>query len=219
MKRLFVTGTNTGVGKTFLTRGLARAAAHRGLKAAAVKPIETGCDPDPLDAIALARACGRSALAGVPGFYRARAALSPWAATLTGEPGCPRPQALVTTIETISSDFLLVEGAGGPLVPIAPDADVIDLAGLLDAQVLLVAPDELGCLSSTLTAAEAIRSRGLELERVILVRRETDPSQVHNAEILQARGLNIFVLDRTADNDDALARGVAPLLAQLLGGR
>src|SRR5690606_7338606 len=82
---LFISGTGTGVGKTWVTRGLARALVRDGVNAIAIKPIETGCQPEPADAVAIARACGRPELAHAPGLYRARRPLAPWAATLEGE--------------------------------------------------------------------------------------------------------------------------------------
>jgi dethiobiotin synthetase len=65
---LFISGTGTGVGKTWVTRGLARALVRDGVDAVAIKPIETGCDPAPADAVALARACRRPELASAPGL-------------------------------------------------------------------------------------------------------------------------------------------------------
>ena len=62
---LFITATGTDCGKTWLTRGLARALTQRGLRVAALKPIETGVVDRPLDATALAQAAGEPALAGL----------------------------------------------------------------------------------------------------------------------------------------------------------
>ncbi|MDD9934512.1 MAG: dethiobiotin synthase, partial [Myxococcales bacterium] len=76
----FVTGVGTGVGKTYISRGLTRALADSGRSVAAIKPLETGVAPDPLDARALARACGRPELATAPGLYRVAPPLAPHAA-------------------------------------------------------------------------------------------------------------------------------------------
>jgi len=84
---LFVGGTGTGVGKTYVARALARALSREaGRAVAALKPLETGCDPDPLDALALAGACGRPELAHHRGLYRVPPPLAPYAATLGGLP-------------------------------------------------------------------------------------------------------------------------------------
>ncbi|HJK89923.1 MAG TPA: dethiobiotin synthase [Polyangiaceae bacterium LLY-WYZ-15_(1-7)] len=186
--KLFITATGTEVGKTFFTRGLARALARRGEDVVAVKPMETGVDPVAMDAEVLARACGVD-LAADPAFYRARRPLAPWSATLAGEPApawTPMLERLRALIDR--HPHVLVEGAGGPLVPVDRERDVIDLAGALALPVVLVARDALGVLSHTLTAIESIRARSIEVRGVALVvHADADQSRHSNGEILRAR--------------------------------
>ena len=139
---LFISGTGTGVGKTWVTRGLARALVRDGVHAIAIKPIETGCDPEPADAFALATACRRPELASATGLYRARAPLAPWAATLGVEPAASLPT-IVTATRALyaSAEIALVEGAGGLLVPLDATSDMADLAFALDAELVLVGED------------------------------------------------------------------------------
>jgi len=216
---LFVSGTGTGVGKTFVTRGLARALAGRGTSVAALKPIETGCDPDPMDAIALARASGRPELAQAPGLYRAAPPVAPYAATLAGADSPPSPQELADAVTRAARDAqaVLVEGAGGLLVPIDSQHDMTHLVRALDASVLLVAADGLGVLSHVLTAFEAASYRGLEIRGLVLASfGPRDRSVVSNLEILRSRlPCPVFALPACADDDDALAAAVqqAGLLA------
>jgi len=187
---LFVTGTATGVGKTAVSAGLTQLLVLTGFSVVSVKPLETGCEPDPLDAIELAAACGRPELSRRRGFYRARAAVSPYAATLAGEPP-PDFDSIVAACRTLASeaDPLIVEGAGGLLVPLDASRTVADLAVALGSKLLLVAPDRLGVLSDVLATVECAQHRGLAVLAIVLNRgvNAADPSREHNARILRER--------------------------------
>lgn len=221
---LFITGTGTSVGKTWVTRGLARAFVRRGLRVAAIKPIETGCDPDPADATVLGRSCGRADLAEAPGLYRARAALSPYAALLEGESSAADPTLLARRCRELaaSAGVLLVEGAGGLLAPLDRTHDIADLARALELPLLLVADDALGVLSLVLTAVESARARSLPLAAVVLTQRAVspaDPSRRSNRRILSERlDVPVLAFPSCPDDDDALAlaaeqAGLVPLVA------
>lgn len=188
---LFVTGTGTGVGKTVVTVALTELLVSIGLSVAAIKPLETGCEPDALDAIALAAACKRPELSTQPGFYRARAPLSPYAATLGGEPP-PKLESIVEACRTVAatgSNPLIVEGAGGLLVPLSATHSMADLALALGSKLVLVAPDRLGVLSDVLATVECAAHRNLPIGAIVLNRGTAphDVSRAHNAEILRQR--------------------------------
>jgi dethiobiotin synthetase len=228
MKGLFISGASTGVGKTFVTRALASALKSQGRRVAAIKPVETGMkDEESSDAAALARACGRPEAAHDPGFYRGKLAISPYAATLEGEPAPPPIRTLVDAVHRASrgSELTLVEGAGGLLVPLDRHVTMAELAAALGLPVLIVAPNSLGVLSTVLCAAESARERSLELRAVVLVDGEgpdVDPSVHTNARILDERlGTPVFEFPRTADSDEALANAAisSGLLAALLDAR
>ncbi len=159
MKGAFITATGTGVGKTWLAAALASACVQRGKHVAAIKPIETGVDPDPLDALALAHACGDASLANAAGLYRAKEPLAPYAIEKRGGPSIGSLSALAKRVRELSSDadYAIVEGAGGVLVPLDREHTIADFAALLDLQTVLVARNALGVLSYTLTAVEALR--------------------------------------------------------------
>ena len=167
----FVTGTGTGVGKTWFGCALAAYLASfegppelRDVRA--LKPIETGCDPEPEDARALAEACGQPELVRQPGFVRMRRPLAPYAATLEGEPPVDVDAVVGATLRAMAgADFALVEGAGGPLVPIDAEHTMRDLADTLGLPTVLVAPDGLGVLSHTLTACETIAPSAVVLSQ------------------------------------------------------
>jgi dethiobiotin synthetase len=191
VRAAFITSTGTDCGKTLVTRALAVALTQRGLDVAALKPIETGCNPDPADALALAEACANPELAHLPGSYRAVPALCPYAVTLETQLPPPNLALLADLIRTQAAlrDFTLVEGAGGLLAPTSPTETVADLAVILGAPVILVAPDRLGTLSHTLTAVESAQQRGLIISAVILNATEPTPTaaSVSNLAILRDR--------------------------------
>ncbi len=215
---VFVTATGTGVGKTVISAALARHWSGMGRRVAALKPVETGCDPEPADARTLAEACGAPSLAEVAGFYRARAPLAPWAATLAGEAPPPAPARLADAVRAAAegADVWIVEGAGGVLVPLDATHDLIDLAVRLGFGALLVAHDGLGVLSYTLTAAEALARRSVPLLAVALVRHnpeeeEEDPSLRSNAAILSTRLAPVPVLSVPPLRDDGFSLAVQRL--------
>jgi dethiobiotin synthetase len=208
---LFVTAVATGSGKTYISRALTRSSTRAGARVAALKPIETGVDPDPLDALALARAAGRPELANAPGFHRAALPLAPYAVALeSGAPPLDLP-ALIASVHDCAagSDLLLVEGAGGLLVPIDRERTMADLAFGLGLPLLIIACDQLGVLSSVLTCVESARARQLRIGAVILSQHAAladDPSPRTNQRILQERlPCPVLCFPRCPDDDDALA--------------
>jgi dethiobiotin synthetase len=215
-RRLFVTGTGTGVGKTWLTRGLSGALVARGLGVVALKPVETGCDPTAADARDLAAACHHPELADAPGLYRARLPLAPLAATLEGE-AAPDLEHIVAACRALLGDGVgLVEGAGGLLVPLDAEHTMADLAVALAIPVVLVATDGLGALSHALCALEAARARGLEVRAIVLTEAAAtdDPSRRTNRAILSGRSAcPVLAFGRCAEAE--LARTADPLLAPL----
>jgi dethiobiotin synthetase len=207
----FVTATGTGAGKTYVTRGIARSLRRRGTQPIALKPFETGVDPDPLDALALANACGLPQLATEAAFYRARAPLAPYAASLQHAIAAPDLARIARRIEELASaaDSVWIEGAGGLLVPLDAQNSIADFAARLAWPVLLVAPDQLGVLSHVLTAIEAAERRGLTIAAVVLAqlaRNPDDSSTRTNARILEERLMRpILRFEHCRDDDDELA--------------
>ncbi len=221
MKGLFISGTGTGVGKTWLARGLTRLATNAGKKVAALKPIETGVRGTPEDALALGRAAGRPELAFVPGLIRRSLAASPYAAQLAGEPALD-PDALVTVIRetAVGSDLVIVEGAGGLFVPLDAAHTVLDLVLALELPLVLVAPNRLGVLSDAIATVLAARAAGLEAIALVLsTSTSADASTPYNAAILrQYLDLPVHELRATSDDDELLARSVSEAgLEELLG--
>ena len=190
MKGAFITATGTGVGKTWLATALATACVQRGKHVAAIKPIETGVDPDPVDALQLARACGNESLANASGLYRAKEPLAPYAIEKRGGPSVGSLRELAKRVRELANDadYVIVEGVGGVLVPIDREHTIADLGALLDLQTVVVARNALGVLSYTITAIEALRRRKVSVRAIVLnhVERDlqNDMSRASNADVL-----------------------------------
>jgi dethiobiotin synthetase len=167
---LFVSASGTDSGKTIVSCSVIHALTDRGLSVAGVKPFETGCTPSPRDALALASASGDDALAVRGAWYRAEPALAPYAVELAT--ALPAPDLLAITAEVRglerTHDRVIVEGAGGVLVPVDRERSMADVMALLGYPVLLVAEDRLGVLSYVLTAYECLIVRGLAVAAVVL---------------------------------------------------
>jgi dethiobiotin synthetase len=228
MRGIFVSGTGTGVGKTFVTRAIAASLHAAGKRVAAIKPVETGVAGDQArDAAALAQASGRPELAQARGFYRHEMPLAPYAASLETSTPPPSVRVLVDAVHqaTRGSEIALVEGAGGLFVPIDRRDTMAELVAALGLPLLLVAPNALGVLSSALTTAECARARGIELRGIVLVDPKSeaeDPSVRTNARILDERlGAPVFEFPQTDDSDEALAVAAANsgLLSVVLDAR
>jgi dethiobiotin synthetase len=161
---LFITGTDTDVGKTVVTCALAAALRSQGIQLSALKPLASGSGPPGEDATDIGASAGHEAR--VHSCFRAAA--SPERAAM--EEG--KEVQLDEVIRWIQQHDkpLLVEGVGGWEVPINSRHRVSDLAEQLGLPVVLVAADRLGVLNHTLLTVDAIRSRGLELAGVVLNR-------------------------------------------------
>jgi dethiobiotin synthetase len=171
MKRgLFVTGTDTGVGKTVVGCFLAEALRGRGVDVGVMKPIETGVGPQgPLDAIALRESAEVDDPLDLvcPQRFELPAAPSVAAAREGREVDRDSIRRAFLALRERHA-FLLVEGAGGLLVPITTDYAMVDLIGELGLPVLVVARGSLGTVNHTLLTLEAIERRGLPLAGVVV---------------------------------------------------
>ncbi|KWC51779.1 dethiobiotin synthetase [Burkholderia ubonensis] len=166
---LFVTGTDTEIGKTFVSAALLHGFARLGLRAAAMKPVAAGAyeqdgvwrneDADQLDAAAnvvLPPELRTPFLLKAPAAPHLAAAQEGVTLDLDTIVACHR-EALTR------ADVVVVEGAGGFRVPLTGTRDMADLAVALGAPVVLVVGVRLGCISHALLTADAIRQRGLTL--------------------------------------------------------
>ncbi|WP_068074517.1 dethiobiotin synthase [Novosphingobium lentum] len=177
MRGLVVTGTDTGVGKTVVAAGIAQA-----LGARYWKPVQAGIDEE-TDSQCVARlAPGATVL---PEAFRLATPCSPHeAARIDGVTIAPGALALPP-----GDGPLVVEGAGGVLVPFAPDLLAADLFALWGLPVALVARTSLGTISHSLLSLEALRSRGLEVAGVVFSGDENAASEAAIVRFGQCRHL------------------------------
>ncbi|WGL15057.1 dethiobiotin synthase [Microbulbifer bruguierae] len=169
-RTFFVTGTNTEVGKTYVSAALLKAAGDSGLNTAAVKPVASGCEQTEdglrnVDALTLMDAMTQELPYQQVNPIALEPAIAPHIAAM--EVGRRLdPSRLVGICRGVMSggaDFVLVEGAGGWRVPLAPRQFLSDLPRELELPVILVVGMELGCINHALLTAEAIRRDGLPL--------------------------------------------------------
>jgi dethiobiotin synthetase len=169
MRGLFITATDTGAGKTFVTAGLARLWRREGRPFRVCKPVATGAENDwSEDTRLLAEAAGDPDLAAITPYTFAVAAAPPVAARLAGTSLRLQDLAAAVRRRAAEDHALLVEGVGGLLCPLTQRETVADLAVELDLPLLVVARRSLGTLNHTLLTVEAAQRRGLRLAGVVV---------------------------------------------------
>jgi dethiobiotin synthetase len=173
LRGCFVTGTDTGVGKTVVAAAIVARLRGLGADVQAVKPLITGLedppDPDwPPDHELLARAAGcEPAQVILAGFGPP---VSPHLAIELAGAAPPSLEWLAGGVRALARPgaVTVVEGVGGLLVPLGPDADVRDLACVLGLPLVIVARPGLGTINHTLLTLEAARAVGLSVTGVVL---------------------------------------------------
>jgi dethiobiotin synthetase len=181
LRGLFVTGTDTGVGKTVVAASIVATLRARGEAVRAFKPVVTGTDePDPdwpADHELLASTAGMDPAAVTPVLFGP--AVSPHlAAELAGTP--IDPAALLAHARSLGEP-LIAEGVGGLLVPITSGYAIRDLARDLGLPLVVVARPGLGTINHTLLTIEAARAVGLEVRYVVLSPWPHDPSAMERS--------------------------------------
>jgi len=169
MQSLFITATGTNVGKTHTTLQLVKLLADRGLAVGVYKPIETGVSNISHDAHLLLKAC-QKVNENFKNFSTHD--ITAYTFPLPAAPYCSdvehtiNIQKIIEKYDELSKhcDILLVEGAGGLMVPITKDFMMIDLVQKLEINVLLVTPSRLGCINDTLLSMEALNSRKINFD-------------------------------------------------------
>ena len=164
---IFVTGTDTGVGKTHFACALMRAFAAEGLGAIGMKPVAAGIAPGDAvnaDVAALAQASNREAPLADRNPYGFAPAIAPHlAAAMQGTTIDLRAIANAYARLSMLADVVVVEGAGGVMVPLGLCSDMLDIPARVNLSVVLVVGMRLGCINHALLSAQAVRARGLRL--------------------------------------------------------
>ena len=185
MRGLFVTGTDTGAGKTVVAAAICAALRAQGTRAVPFKPVVTGEDevPDhawPPDHVLLGRA------AGVPADEVSPARFGPpvsphLAQEIEGAPLHPVELAAAAHDAGARAEVLVVEGVGGLLVPLTEHTTVRDLAADLDLPLVVASRPGLGTISHTLLTIEAARATGLRVAGVVLTPWPEEPSRMERS--------------------------------------
>jgi dethiobiotin synthetase len=194
MKRLFVTGTDTGAGKTFVTAALARRAVQLGKKVMAFKPIETGCERlgDRLvgpDQEIICAAAGGWQTGLLRGLYNLTQPLAPYVAAKANGVTIDLDRIAATATSVTDVEVLVVEGAGGWRVPITEAEDMSGIARRVEAGVVVVARAGLGTINHSLLTIEAVERDGCSIAAVVLSRRPNEEREfaLNNVEQIRRR--------------------------------
>ena len=202
-KGVFVTGTDTGVGKTLVASALLHAARTLGLRSVGMKPVAAGIDPSGYqeDVEALINAGNVSVDRQAINPYCFQAPIAPHLAA--AESGIKiESDVILEAYRALSerADYVVVEGAGGLLVPLGSGLDTSDIAARIGLPLLVVVGLRLGCINHALLTIEAIRRRNLPIAGWIA--NCVDPQMA-----------------RVGENIEALAERIdAPLMATLPWG-
>ncbi|MDY0116340.1 MAG: dethiobiotin synthase [Sulfurimonadaceae bacterium] len=180
-KRIFITATNTDVGKTYTTKLLIKEFSSRGFSVGVIKPIETGVVEYPHDGEALLESIKQYnpklwALDIddiVPITYALAA--SPYVASKNTPLDMKKIHHAIQELENVC-DIILIEGAGGLYVPIDENTMMIDLIKKLGASALLVSHAKLGCINDMLLSKKALEAKGIDHEVVFNVREADEKS-------------------------------------------
>ena len=214
---IFVTGTDTGVGKTRVAVALLRGLAADGVRAIGMKPVAAGTlsgEARNADVTALIDAAGVAAeIADINPFSYPQPIAPHLAAARQGTGIDVETIAVAYTRLAARSEAVVVEGAGGALTPLSERTDMLDIAARLGLPVLLVVGVRLGCLNHALLTAQAIRARGLELAGWVANRIDPAMPEVAANVATLARMLAApLIADlawQTAAGDAAVIRGAA----------
>ena len=180
----FITGTDTNAGKTYATCLMLEELRRQDIDAVGYKPVSCG-DRD--DATRLASASGGLPIEEINPLHLKTAVAPLVAGMLENHP--VDPQILIDGYHRLAAEHtqVLVEGAGGWEVPIAPNFRVSDLAKALNLPVILVVANRLGALNHTLLSVNAIRAKGLQCAGIILnqLDDELDTAMITNKGLIE----------------------------------
>ena len=212
--RIFVTGTDTGVGKTRATATLARALASLGRPPHILKAVQTGLPPG-----VAGDAAEAGALAGVEAAEIERYALpaDPFSAALAAGLPPPRAADLARALDRYPGD-VVVEGAGGLLVPLNAEETLADLALAAGLRLVLVVGLRLGCMNHALLTLEAAERRKLPVLGTILVACDAPPGEAYLADVeraLQGKTKILGILPHESPSASAIERDAAALRVHL----
>ena len=167
-KSIFITATNTDVGKTFACEKFLRYFAKAGLKVGYFKPCETGVVDFPLDGMKMLNLVKELN----PSFKADIFDVVPYQFKLPAAPYVAKEDTTIDInylkekkkfLESMC-DVLIIEGAGGLMVPIEKNLFIIDLIKIFESEAFLITPSKLGCINDTLLSINALKSKNIDFE-------------------------------------------------------
>ena len=167
-KSLFITATNTDVGKTYACEKFLNYFAKAGLKVGYFKPFETGVFDKPLDGSKMLELAKKLN----PSFNVTINDVVPYQFKLPAAPYVAKGNTIID-IDFLKEkkryleqfcDVLIIEGAGGLMVPIEKDLFIIDLIKEFDCEAILITPSKLGCINDTLLSINALKAKNIDFE-------------------------------------------------------
>ena len=193
MNGFFITGTDTGVGKTLIAGAIARALSLNGRRVGVMKPFESGCRRDgaavvPADAVLLRNMAGSQDDLALICPYAFERPLAPGvAADLEQVPISLEKVQKIFNQLSAKYDIMLVEGAGGLMVPVSAEHLIIDIIRLLQLPLIIVARTALGTINHTLLTVREAQRAGIRVCGIILnkVSPEQDEAEDTNPEVIR----------------------------------
>ena len=177
-KSIFITATNTDVGKTYASEKFLRYFASKGLKVGYFKPCETGVNHLPLDGNKMLNITKELN----PDFKVNLCDIVPYQFKLPAAPYVAKGDTPIS-LELIKEkkkyleqfcEVLIIEGAGGLMVPLEKDLFIIDLIKELDCEAILITPSKLGCINDTLLSINALKAKNIDFEFYINLYQDID---------------------------------------------
>lgn len=177
-KSLFITATNTDVGKTYASEKFLRFFASKGLKVGYFKPCETGVVDLPIDGTKMLNITKELN----PDFNVDINDVVPYQFKLPAAPWVAKENTFIS-LDIIKEkkkyleqfcDVLIIEGAGGLMVPIEKDLFIIDLIKELQCEAILITPSKLGCINDTLLSINALKAKNIDFEFFINLYEDKD---------------------------------------------
>ena len=177
-KSIFITATNTDVGKTYASEKFLRFFAKNGLKVGYFKPCETGVIDFPLDGTKMLNLTKELN----PDFNVSINDVVPYQFKLPAAPYVAKGNSLIS-LDYIKEkkkylqqfcDVLIIEGAGGLMVPLEKNLFIIDLIKELDSQAILITPSKLGCINDTLLSINALKAKNIDFKFFINLYQDID---------------------------------------------